>query len=90
MALYEMYCENCKDEFTIKQSVHDELPKVCEKCGGKLKQKLGQVHLRTCTGYGIIDRCTSLAQNDIDNLKKGDQKVWADLAGTKPNPLKEQ
>lgn len=36
-----MKCRKCGDITTIKQSIKDELPKVCEKCGGELGQKFG-------------------------------------------------
>lgn len=89
MALYEMYCTQCGDEFLLKQSMHEELPKVCKECGGEVRQRLGKIQLKTCTGEAALERAIKCAESDRERIDKGDQKAISDLVGDKPNPLKQ-
>ena len=45
MAKYDFYCRKCKANFTIEQSMKDDLPKDCPKC--KAKNSLTQIYSST-------------------------------------------
>jgi len=90
MAIYDFYCPDCESEYKVRQSIHDELPTACSKCGSSdVRQIFPQVKARTCSGSAAIERCENLAKDDIKKLLKGDDSTLSDLVGDKSNSLKQ-
>lgn len=42
MPLYEYQCDNCGNQFELRQKFSDEPAKECPKCGGAIKKLISQ------------------------------------------------
>lgn len=91
MAKYNLKCSECEFEHKVRQSINDPLPEECPECGeSTLQPLLAGVGTIACSGADTTVRAKNLAKKDVQRLKKGKDKDLLDLAGDKPNPLKQQ
>ena len=65
--IYEYECRNCKHNFDIKQSIHDDSLKECPKCKGELFRVINVPHVHI---YGEPTTIGHLAESNTKKLGK--------------------
>lgn len=86
MPTYNYKCENCKEIYSVIQSIKDDPLTTCQNCGGKIQRVIsgGMGLIFKGSGFYITDYAKSDAMKSGETIKKNKS-----AEGTETNSTKE-